>query len=406
VNLTKVGAQVVFFSFLFLCNDATANDFGNSRVELTRYTSMGGVDITFDQDTPANANLAEPSFTLLGVGLETTVSRLITLADVGVEAASIDWYIDSSQQVESLRRLVYQLDQLSKLMGDSDSELEIRGRLDLPNGDIHIGDHSIHLGAYTRSFVAANIYVPRDIDTGIDLNGFYLDLGRKTDVVHIGLLADAGLAAGYGLQLPLSTQRRVAIGAQLRGFFRLRSDQRVVMEQRVWSNENITAPDSAKDIEILRGWGAGIDLYTAFKFDDFIGTALGVYLEDALTNVWYNDGSTELVTPRLGIGASVRPLAKFNGNDPLVLGMDLENIQTFDPTLEVGAESILGGNKVQVIPNAGVAFNKKNLFRNKSDIAISAGVASNIAIFRLDLAIVYNIFRASVDGGLYMGVRL
>jgi hypothetical protein len=406
VNAIKIVLYVVFFSILLVDRNVSAEEFGNSRVELMRYTSMGGVDITLDEDTPANANLAEPSFTVVGLGIETTISRFIGVADIGVEAANIDWYIDSSNQIESLHRLAYQLDQLSAMMDDPDVELEIRSRLDLPNGDIPIGDHSIHLGAYTRSFVAAGIYVPPDMGTGIDLNGFYLDLGEKTNVVHTGLVADAGLVAGYGFQLPLSKQRRVALGAQLRGFFRLRSDQLVVMDQRVWSNENITAPESAGDIELLKGWGTGIDLYTAFKLDDLMGTVFGIYLEDAITPVWYNDGSTELVTPRLGMGVSVRPLDKWNGNDPLILGIDVENIQTFDPTLEIGAASVLGTKQFHVIPNLGAAFNKKNLFRDKSDVAISAGVASTIASFRLDLAILYNILRGSVDGGFYAGVRL
>jgi len=383
-----------------------AEAFGNTRVELARYQSMGGVNIALDDDTPANASLAEPSFTVIGLGVVSTISQGLDAADIAIEAAYMDFYIDNENKVESLRKLLYRLEQLTALMGRKDLDLEVRSRIDLSQFDVPLGAQSLYFGAYGKTLLATGIYLPPDIGTGIDLQGPYLDFGSQTELVHFGLLNDLGIFSGYGRRFRISSEREVAVGAQVRGFFRLRGDQVVVTDARVWYNDNIDEPRNTGDAKILQGWGFGLDLYGALKLDDWMGSVFGVYLEDTLTHVWYDDDSTELVTPRLGLGTSIRPLDKIRGNDPLILGIDIENIQSFKPVWEFGAASVWGTQTIHVIPSVGVAFNRRNLFQNKSDVALSTGLAYTIASFRLDFSVAYNIGRETVDGGFYMGVRI
>jgi len=407
IRLIMKKLSIVFVVVVAIAKTGIAQELPNTRFELTRYRGMGGVDITLDDDTPANANLVGPSFNILGIGFETTVSNGIEAFEIAGKAASTSFNIDDDNRAESLRRLLLKLEEISSSIGGTDFNLEVRNRVDIAQFDLVLGDFNLHLGIYSKSFVAAELYIPDDIESGVDLSGPYLDFGAETDLVRAAFLSDNGLLTGYSYQFDLSQTRKISLGAQLRGVYRIRvPSQLVTAERRVSKDADLRAPDDPDEVEILRGFGFGIDLYSTLLLNDLKELAFGLYLEDLVAPIFYNDKSDELATPRLGVGTSIRPLWKRNGNDLLIVGLDVENIETLDPTVQIGAATIQGTKSVKIMPAMGLMLNRKSLFRTKSDIALSAGLSSTLAVVYLDLAIFYNFIRSTLDGSFYLGFRM
>jgi hypothetical protein len=281
-------------------------------------------------------------------------------------------------------------------------------RLERPWGHLQFGPY-FQLGA------AGGADLPEEMraeNISVDRRGPYLALGRDHRLVTAQGLAETGGRVAYGRVLALPGPRRLALGAQLRGFGLMRTTR-----HELWARAVVRGMDDVRrpeEFDYRFGFGFGLDTFAALDFDDrWLGTRLGARLEDTASFVMVGD-EVDLRTPRLGLGAHVRPL-RMLGEPRAILAIDLERVETGAPAFQLGVtfdsngsllpySSELRQSPIGVRPAIGVSVHERDLFDDPIGARITGGIGLSAGIFHLDLSAEYEPARQLFDMGLSIGL--
>lgn len=390
----------VLLFLTMLCAGVVAQAAGQyleMRFERSQYRAMGGVDIVNDYSTPANGALGGGlRLTVFGFDLYSTLSDGLRASRLGYDIWDTT-YPGTLETEDDMRELGAMIQNIADQVTGSTFHLEMQTRADLLNFMINKGPWTIQVGGYMEGLAGARFHTPNRIQVVTANDDPYLDLGEPIHLIRAGARLDSGVALGVGYAIPLDEKTQLAIGARLRGFYRVAlPEHSVYANAQIRSETDITFP---REVDMQRGWGMGLDLYTTLHLnDDLTGFRVGAYIEDVVTHVWRGDRNF-FVPPRVGIGAAwISPDGNFT------IGSDLERVETFrpqwQPTWQIGMGYRLGNDFFGVVPKVGFILNHRNIVTADLSPAVTGGLDLDLGVVHLATVFEYHTATRKVNSGL------
>lgn len=373
-----------------------AGQYLEMRFERTRYRAMGGVDIVTDYTTPANGALGGGlRLTVLGIDAYATISEGRRAYRFGYDLW--DTASPSLETKEDLQALQAQIENLGGRVKGSDFLLEIHSRVDFLNFNTNKGPWTFQIGAYSEGLGGARWDAPDQLEFVDQGENSYINIGSDQRLIRAGARLDTGVSFGVGRTIEFDENFRMAVGARVRGFYRVSLPEHAIYANaEIHGSNDIVIP---REVRVDKGWGMGLDLFTTFHFnDDLTGFRVGAYVEDILTHVWREDKSF-IVPPRMGVGlAWISPDGKFT------IGSDLERIESFkprwQPTWQIGMSYRAGSERFAIVPKAGFILNHRDIVDASLSPAITAGLELNVGGVHLATAFEFHTETRAVNAGL------
>lgn len=399
----KVLCAFLLSSMLLPAASASAKDqYLEMRFERTRYRAMGGVDIALDPSTPANGAIGGGlKLTVFGFDIYATLSEGIRAYRTGRDTWDTAFSADLDT-LEGLETLQTQVDDFMRGFKGESFYLEFHNRIDLLQALINRGPWTIQVGAYSETLGGARAWVPQQIQLVEDsTNGHYLDFGGRTTLLRAGARTDVGASLGAGITIPFAERFRVAVGARGRGFYRVSLPEHVaVVNAQVRSQDDVDFPTELRQ---QQGWGIGVDLYSTIQFsEDLTGVRLALYVEDVLKYVDVNAQDKSFITPpRFGLGVAYVSL-----DSRFTIGADVERIETWDPSFQLGMSYRAGQRAAHFIPKLGFTMNHRDIMGTELSPTITTGLDINVGPALFSGAMEYQTATGAFNAGLAISLGL
>lgn len=395
----------VAMMLIFLASPAWA-DLGHVRkVNSLAHRAMGGLDLTLDNQIPANAALEPDGWNLSLLSFEAGGNVMEYLRSSSWMDKTSLFMDDADAMIDGLNERRPDMAEINQMMAKY-RELMLQGKygftlrsraefLNLRFGDRKNG-HFL-LGAYGEGDAAFLVDAPdpdkTEFKIGIrkgKLDG-WADLGAPRDVMKGRGHIDAGGYLGYGHAFRLSEKVDLGAGAKLRVFHRWIMPSSVMsLPQEVRRKKDLK--QFPEGVEV--GTGFDVDLATVLDTRDrYLAAKFAIALEN-IGNVWYRDREIA-ETPRFSVGTSFTPFRAL-GNDKFVLGLEIEDMTSDGAALQLGLlYTMLGNELINVSPRVGFIFNEKTLFGESSNI-----FTTGLAFHFLSLNIV-GLYEYDLTHGIY-----
>lgn len=388
-----VVATLVCGLFTFV-TPALANNgpYLEQRFEATRYRGMGGAEIALDPSTPANGALGGGfELTILSVDAYSTLSEGIRAAQLGYDIYNTEFQRDL-QNEQDLRTLEAQISDISDRIVGDEFHLELHGRVEFMNALINTESLSIQLGAYSELLGGGRFVTPSQVELVENPSDTYIDFGNDTRVFRGGARMDTGAFVGLGTMIPVGENFRFAFGGRVRGFYRILLEEiRVDVDAEVRNSADIDFDEPST----IRGYGAGLDLYTSMHFsEDLTGFRVAAYIEDVLTYV-AQDNDNFFVPPRVGVGMSW-----VSSDEAFTFALDLERVETLDPSVQLGLSYRAGSEKIGLTPMFGAVLNHRDITGTTLPPTLTLGLRLSAGIVHIATVAEVRTGDPSFNGGL------
>ena len=368
----------VALMLIFSASPARA-DLGHVRkVNSLAHRAMGGLDLTLDNQIPANAALEPDGWNLSLLNVEAGGNVMEYLRSSSWLNKTSDFMDEADAMIDGLNERRPDMAEINKMMANyRDLMLQghysftLRSRAEVLS--LRLGDRKhghFLLGAYGEGDTAFLVEAPNPDKTefriGIrsgKLDG-WADLGAPRDVMKGRGHIDAGSYLGYGHAFQLSEKVDLGAGAKLRVFHRWIMPSAIMsLPQEVRRKRDLKSFPEGVEV----GTGFDVDLSTVLDARDrYLNAKFALALEN-LGSVWYKNGAMS-ETPRFSVGTSFAPFHAL-GHDKFVLGLEIEDMTSDGPALQLGLlYTMLGNEMVNISPRAGFIFNEKTLFGESSTI--------------------------------------
>lgn len=209
--------------------------------------------------------------------------------------------------------------------------------------------------------------------------GGYLGIGKRFElfskVIEEGKIVDGKKLSGK------TWTAYISAGIKARGYYRLAIPKFHIKIPKFIQIEQIFKIPLLRTVQ---GRGYGIDIYCSLALNDpILNTQISLELKDVINKTFYETGQRTKEDMQINLGLSVQPLIYFDYPN-IRLGIDVENLERSNPTLQLGLAWRLGSKDYNLTPKVGYIINELNYFDEREQI-FTAGAEINLSAFKLNV---------------------
>lgn len=349
--------------------------------------AAGGAEVTRSHLEPAAAAL-DGVHEIEALDAETVGT--FTALRRGLDGYRILTPVASVQSAEEVTELVERIEQARHAAGGSHLTVWATGSITLARMQFHGPWGNVQVGGYSDVMSAVEIALPNPADLKLtvdDGQAVGLQMGASRTLLRAVGRSDAGARVAYGRRVPLSERITLAWGLTLRGFKTWQAGPlEVTASEQVRGPEDIHYPG---DLQVLHGGGFAVDGSCIVDFGDpFTKARIGVRVQDAIDYVGMRNGTRQPRHARLTVGAHLHPLTAI-GDAETEVAVDVEDITSSDPVLQLGVARTTGTHLASVTPALGAVIHDHGPFGQRLPPRITGGAMLQVGVLRMGTACEY-----------------